>query len=297
MTNHVVHGLDLSRYQGPWDFVKSIEAGIQFAYIRAGGAYKDTKRPFTDYRFRENARHAEDAGMPAGFYWYFVPHSNATEQADYFCDLIHNVKWQMEPVGDFEYDAGLSPQQVTDYIATFAARVYDNLRVWIDCYSRSYWLHDETVDDEIWDEMKVWIARYKAGLTEPWEPGETAKLKPPYWNVENVWQYTEKGVAVDYGGLGPPHGDDDVDLNWFHGTQEEFNTWIGADQPTPTPKAIQVDEPKNAVLRDQPKGKIIANVPNKLQLVVIGTDIANDGSIWFAVGDGAWINKSNVIEL
>lgn len=293
---NTITGIDISKYQGPWDFVKTVEAGYRFAFIRAGGAYQNTGAPFTDYRFVENARKAEEAEIPAGFYWYFVPNGDPILQADYFVNLIKDKKQQLPPVIDLEYAGAMTPAQITDRAGKFITRVEEQAGVWPLVYSRSNWLNENTVESSIWNFCELWIARYIGGVEEPWDPDNPDNMKPPWWSTWRFWQYSNSGSAVACGGLGPPSGDDDVDLNYFNGSEQEFKNYIGATVPQPAPTIVQVRQLKNTVLRDEPKGKITAVALLGTRYAVIAAQTDPDGTLWYDVGN-AWILASHVMKV
>ena len=233
-------GIDVSKWQGLWDWESAEAAGVHFAFIRAGSINNATGECYEDEQFKNNALIAPEF-MPVGFYWYFRPNHSAAKQADYFSELINPENWLLPPVMDLESDGGLSPHDVSLAAEKFATRVYKNTTVWPLLYSRSYFLHDNTEPNPIWDNLDLWIARYTLTKLEPWgNPGDAAKLKPPYYDDWTFWQYSMRGEAIKYGGLGPPNGDDDVDLNWFNGDLDEFHKYLGIYQKPPLPETIGV---------------------------------------------------------
>ena len=91
-------GLDVSVWQGEIDFAQVKAAGRSVVYIRAGEGL------FEDRRFRENARHAREAGMKVGFYFFVTAAdaAQARQQAEYFAELIRHVPYDCRPAVDFE---------------------------------------------------------------------------------------------------------------------------------------------------------------------------------------------------
>lgn len=216
-------GVDVSKWQGDMDWQKCSDAGAKFAFIRAGSIDNTSGNCYTDYQFIRNATFGPE-NMPVGYYWYWRPNHDATKQADYFCNLIQNEDWLLPPVIDMETSGGLTPRLVTESAVTFIAKVYDRLTVWPIVYSRAMWLNSSTISHPIWNECDLWVARYKSSLTAPWSDGYAV---PRDWDTWTFWQYiADSNAAVQYGGEGPPGGDDDIDLNYFNGDQAAFDKYI-----------------------------------------------------------------------
>jgi lysozyme len=228
----MIPGIDVSKWQGLWDWDISKEKGIKFAFIRAG-SISTGGTLYEDYLFPENAE-AAPSRMPVGFYWYFRPNFNPTKQADYFCNLIMDKVWLLPPVLDIETHGNLSSSIVGDRCAEFIARVYEKVNAWPIIYTRGFFWNDYVNYRSIFDECDLWIARYTK-WPKPWgNVFGNSKLKPFGWDDWTFWQHSdENNRAVELGGPGPPSGDDDVDLNWFNGDEARFNEYIGA-QPEPT---------------------------------------------------------------
>jgi GH25 family lysozyme M1 (1,4-beta-N-acetylmuramidase) len=232
-------GIDVSWWQGVWEWDIAEAAGAHFAFIRAGSCNNVSGVCYEDRQFENNALNAPEF-MPVGFYWYFRPQHSATVQADYFANLINPEDWLLPPVMDIESTGGLTPAQVGDACAAFVARVYELTTVWPIIYTRGYFWNDHVAYRSIFDECDLWVARYTS-KPKPWDnPGENPKLKPDYWNDWTFWQYSDEGDAEKYGGYGPPNGDDDVDLNWFNGDLDEFHKYLGIYQKPGLPETIGV---------------------------------------------------------
>ena len=227
----MILGVDVSKWQGEMSWEVTAAAGAQFAFVRAGSIDNVSGNCYTDYQFVRNASFAPEH-MATGYYWYFRPNHDATKQANYFCDLIENEEQSLPPVLDLETSGNKTPLQVTNASATFIARVYERLLKWPIVYSRSYFLHDQTVDHPLFHECDLWVARYTLNA-KPWgNPGDYAKTKPPYWDDWKFWQYiANSNRAEEFGGEGPPGGDDDIDLNYFNGDEATFNAYINKPQP------------------------------------------------------------------
>ena len=289
MVYKMILGVDVSKWQGLIDWNTCREAGAQYAFIRAGSCNAVSGVCYEDNLFKENSGYFEDhqgapALMPVGYYWYFRPQHNPMSQANYFCDLLDGADYLLPPVIDCENNGGLSPSAYADSIKTFLDRVeartgykpiiYTSKSKWAEVEPRSYW-----------PSYDLWVAHYTLN-TEPLVPDGLT------WTF---WQYTSQGDAVTYGGPGPPSGDDDIDLNWFNGTEDEFLLYIGA---TPMiPERVVVSNPKNAIFWEKPGGlgKRLLIAPEGLCLAVMGVAEV-DGKVWYDFGLG-WLPSGTVEEL
>ena len=232
-------GIDVSKWQGLWDWENAESAGVHFAFIRAGSIDNSSGVCYEDYQFENNALYAPEY-MPVGFYWYFRPNHDAHKQADYFSELINPENWLLPPVIDIETSGGKTADQVGDAVAAFIGRVYEKTTVWPLIYTRGFFWNDYVAYRSIFDECDIWIARYTS-KPQPWDnPGENPKFKPGHWTDWTFWQYTQFGDAVQYGGHGPPNGDDDVDMNWFNGDLDAFHKYLGIYEKPQLPESIGV---------------------------------------------------------
>ena len=82
-TDHDVHGVDVSRFQGEIDWTRAANSGVEFAFIKAteGGDRVDPK-------FKDNWRATRRAGIPRGAYHFYYFCRPAKDQAEWF---IKNV--------------------------------------------------------------------------------------------------------------------------------------------------------------------------------------------------------------
>ncbi len=228
----MILGIDVSKWnlEMNWSIAKA--AGAKFAFVRAG-SISTAAACYTDRQFIRNARIAPEY-MPIGFYWYFRPQFNAEKQADYFCELIQQKDYKLQPVLDLETDGYETPAQITKSAGDFALRVNQNLGVLPILYSRGAWLNQYTVPDPLLKILNLWIARYTSkkkpwGNILPWPdwPG----VKPRDFNEWLFWQFSAKG-----NGRGKEFGATatgaaiSMDLNYYNGTQEELDRYAGVEE-------------------------------------------------------------------
>jgi lysozyme len=76
-------GVSVSIWMGKIDWRVLKEVGVGFGYIRAGGG-----GAYTDAHFRTNALQADEAQIPYGFSYYYLPYRDPKEQGKHFHNLV-----------------------------------------------------------------------------------------------------------------------------------------------------------------------------------------------------------------
>jgi lysozyme len=274
-------GIDVSKWQGEMDWHKARSAGARFAFIRAGSITEVQGVCYTDFQFERNARIAPDY-MPIGFYWYFRPQHDPIKQANYFCSLIRGKRFLMPPVIDLETTGGLAPFQVTEQARQFIFEVYNRLNKWCLMYSRALWLNNNTISDELWKILDLWIARY-INLAGPWADGHC--IPRDYL----TWRFWQK--SADRNGRGPEFGakSRSIDIDYFNGEAEDFDKYLGKGL---APRLVKVTSTLATSLRSGPEGPAIGATWRGVNWPVVG--ISADKSHYRVE---AWIKADKVEEI
>ena len=99
--NNTVRGIDISHWQGKFDWSAAKSEGIRFAVIKGGGGDGGL---YTDSAFRRNYESAKALGIPVGAYLYCGAKTvrRAREEADYFADNILDGRQFELPAGHSE---------------------------------------------------------------------------------------------------------------------------------------------------------------------------------------------------
>jgi len=238
-------GIDVSKWQVEMDWHKARSAGARFAFIRAGSIDSVTGICYTDYQFLRNAKIAPEY-MPVGFYWYFRPQFDPIKQANYFCSLIRDIRRSLPPVLDLETTGDMKPTDITNAASDFILQVYSRLNVWCLLYGRALWLNLHTIPCSVFNQIDIWIARYIA-LSAPWADNHCIPRDFKNWRF---WQFSAGG-----NGKGPTFGakSKSIDLDYFNGTQEDLNKYIGA----PGPKLIRITSTLATSIRSSQEGAAI----------------------------------------
>ncbi len=200
-----VHGLDVSRWQGPIDWRQAKASGVSFVFMKAteGG-------DFLDPMFEEHRRGAQAAGVPWGAYHYYYFCRPAREQAQWF---IQNVPKgaDLPHVLDMEW----TPHSKTCTLRPDGRTVRAEAQKFLDILERHYGRRPivyTTVD--FYGDTNIarlpktdfWL-RSVAGHPRQVYPGA----------VWRFWQYTGTGLVPGVQGK--------VDINVFSGPPEIWAQW------------------------------------------------------------------------
>ncbi len=123
-------GIDVSVYQGNIDWEKVKNAGVDFAFIRAGyRGYSDAKI-YKDKNFDQNIKAANEVGIKVGVYFFSraLNEQEAAEEANFTADAINQYRVDLPVIIDYEFsshdgdrlnDADLSVDQMTKNALAF----------------------------------------------------------------------------------------------------------------------------------------------------------------------------------
>ena len=205
-----VYGIDVSHHQGEinWKRLKRgnpSEPPITFVYIKATEGYNHD-----DTRFERNWKAAKKNGFICGAYHYFGTKSPGEIQARQFISKVKLEPGDLPPVVDVEEE----PENAEAY--------REELKKFISVLEKHYGVkpiiytykkfHERHINNTHFNSYPLWIARYEAshpGIDDKWI----------------IWQCTEDGRL--------PGIDEDVDINVFNGTAEEFQKLIIKSRITP----------------------------------------------------------------
>lgn len=101
-------GIDISKWQGNFDFDAAIKEGVKFAIVKGGGGDAGL---YTDSEFLRNYAEAKKRNLPVGVYWFSkaLSISEAEKEAEYFCTKVLNGRQFELPVYmDVEHKTMLS---------------------------------------------------------------------------------------------------------------------------------------------------------------------------------------------
>lgn len=218
-----VRGVDLSHWNGEVDFVALKNSGIDFVILKAteGTGWVDEK--FNDYW-----QSAYNVGLSIMTYHFFRSQYGGSQQATHHRDTLINSGFlgtvnYKSPVmwADVETSDGATVSQRQNRLLAFHQTI-TGMKYQSGHYSSPY----------LWNSLignVSWAADY-AGWDAHWTSASEPVL-PAGWTRAStrVWQYgiypTHSWVAPVYGTPGA------VDCNWFYGTLQELNEWLGVTIP------------------------------------------------------------------
>ena len=120
-------GIDVSRWQGNFNFELAKRQGIEFAILKAGGGDAGL---YADGKFERNMKECERLGIPVGAYFFgqAMDTNQAMKEAEYFCKLLKGRQFPIKVWYDVEAKmlkaAGLSTIVIT-FIERMRAAGYD----------------------------------------------------------------------------------------------------------------------------------------------------------------------------
>lgn len=186
-----VRGVDVSHHQGQVDWQALAADGTVFAYIKSteGGDW-------TDSRFEENWRGADDAGVLRGAYHFFTLCTPGTEQAAHMVATVPDEPGMLPPAVDLEFAGNCSARPTVEEfraeLDTFLTTIEAHYRMQPVIYTNAHF-YSQYLDKQP-PEATWWMV---SPVLEPWGS--------PDWTF---WQYTP----------GPMDGvTGDVDRNVFDG--------------------------------------------------------------------------------
>lgn len=193
----MIHGIDISHYQGDIDWKKLQNATIEgqplgFIMIKAT---EGSSR--MDENFNDNFYQAREYGFIRGAYHFWSNKSSAREQAYYFLKQVHLEEGDLPPVLDVEHKP--EERSVEDFqrdILTWLHIVEDRYHVKPIIYTY-YKFKTKYLSDRRFDSYPYWIAHYyvdKVEYTGPWK----------------FWQHTDAGRLPGIKGY--------VDFNIYNGS-------------------------------------------------------------------------------
>ncbi len=193
----MLHGVDLSHWQGEVDFAKLATAGIEFCFLKFTEGTEHV-----DERAQEYLCAARAQGLPTGAYHYYLPKYDPIEQAEHFLLTMAAHEEQagalmLPPAIDVEVKASAATLQKG--ILSFLEHVEKARGVTPILYtSPGFWRSYVGKWDEI-VRFPLWVAHY--GTTYP------SQFYP--WVRWQFWQFTSAGRVLGCSA--------NVDLNIFPG--------------------------------------------------------------------------------
>lgn len=197
-----IDGADISHHQAnPLDYDRAKKAGLKFLYHKATEGTS-----VVDKKYSQRRLEACKAGVPFGAYHFAHPSkTDAVEEADFFLSVASPQPGDLIPALDIEVNpAGLTQEELTDWVGTFVERIKEKLGVCPIIYT-PFNLKSNFG-------CMLWTARYSDGNAHP--------VPEQPWVRWDIWQFSN-------GAYGQPNhlpGFGNVDLNTLndHVTLEDL---------------------------------------------------------------------------
>lgn len=157
-----IFGIDVSTWQGNFNFKQASDEGVKFAIIR--GAYNRSK----DNRFEEYYKNAKEAGLNVGVYQYSMATTveEALAEAKFLeNNVLINKKFELPIYLDIEDNVhkNLTKSQVSD-IAKAWLNYLEEKGFFVGVYSNKSFL-ETYLNDNIRTDYSIWVAQWAAECT------------------------------------------------------------------------------------------------------------------------------------
>ena len=196
-----VFGIDVSVWQGDFNFNQAKNEGVKFAILR--GAYSTSK----DTKFDRNYQEAKAAGLDVGVYHYTMATTvqEAIEEASFLYEnILKNRKFELPIYFDIEDQVhkNLSKAQVSAITRAYL-ECLEGKGYFVGVYSSKSFI-DTYLEEDIKKEYAMWVAQWNTECTYQgqygmWQfGGETNYIRSTKINGQTVDQ---NYMLVDYPSL------------------------------------------------------------------------------------------------
>lgn len=183
-----IFGIDVSKWQGDFDFNNAKKQGVKFAIIRAGytGSIDGIVKTI-DPKFEQYYKECKKIGIPVGAYWYSRATSKAKGEAEAQWLYEHCLKGkQFEypiyiDVEDTVYQKRTSKRNVTSAIKGFCDWL-EKKGYYVGIYASDIYGFKDMMNINDLKSYDKWVARYG--------------IKPTYVKEYGMWQFSEENGKI-----------------------------------------------------------------------------------------------------
>ncbi len=170
-------GIDISKWQGNFDFKKAVKEGVTFAILKGGGGDSGL---YTDALFEKNYAEAKKNNIPIGVYWFSKALSpeDATKEADFFYrNVLRKKQFELPIFIDVEHQdmLTLGKSKLTEIVKVWCDSL-ETLGYWVGIYSTVYAFSAYMNDNEL-ERYTHWVAQW----------AEKCTYKNP--DIMGIWQF------------------------------------------------------------------------------------------------------------
>ena len=165
--NMIQFGIDISKWQGNFDFSSAKKEGVSFAILKGGGGddglYKDNK-------FETFYSDAKKLNLPVGVYWFSkaLTVNDAVSEAEYFYkNVLQNKQFELPIFIDVEHEdmLKLGKKNLTDIIKKWC-NYLEQKNYWVGIYSTVYAFSAYMNDNDL-QNYTHWVAQWANKCTYP----------------------------------------------------------------------------------------------------------------------------------
>ena len=175
-------GIDVSRWQGDFDFAKAVTEGVGYAIIKGGGADGGLYR---DPKFEDNYTKARKAGLPVGAYFFGAAKNTdaAREEAAYFASLLSGKEFLYPVFYDVEADSmPKGKKELTEVVRAFCTEM-EKAGFWCGFYTNYDWYLHRLDGASLADRFSFWCAAWMSDCPvedcQMWQFGGSVNLIRP----------------------------------------------------------------------------------------------------------------------
>ena len=181
-------GIDVSKWQGNFDFKNAKNQGVKFAILRAGytGSSNGVSKAI-DVKFETYYKQCKSLEIPVGAYWYSRATSKAKgeSEAKYMYDKCLKGKKFEYPiyidVEDSIYQKKAGKKAVTEAIIGFCEYL-ENKGYWVGIYASDLSGFKDMMNINDLKAYDKWVARYGS--------------EPKYVNKYGMWQFSSTNGKI-----------------------------------------------------------------------------------------------------
>lgn len=167
-------GIDISRWQGDFDFAKAKSEGVKYAILKCGGGDDGLYR---DSKFERNYNEAKLNGLGVGAYFFGYANTveGAKEEAKYCAGLLQGKKFDYPIFYDVEAERqNVGKDKATEIVKAFC-NYLESAGYWCGFYTNLNWYNYRLHGEQLAARYSFWLAWW-------------TKEMPQIPNVQ-MWQY------------------------------------------------------------------------------------------------------------
>lgn len=171
-------GIDISKWQGNFNFDAAIREGVEFVIVKGGGGDAGL---YVDSKFERNYKEAKKRGLPVGVYWFSkaLTVAEAKKEAAYFYDkCLKGKQYELPVYIDVEHRSqlALGQKELTDIVESWLEEV-QRKGYWVGVYSTPNCFKYK-MDDTRLQKYAHWCAQWTTRCTYNGPDG-----------VMGIWQF------------------------------------------------------------------------------------------------------------